>query len=148
MKEIVDYIKNILRKRSVADEFKAELIESITGRLNNLNLLDDVAFAKMVVSQRTNAKNPKGPLAIKAELFKKGISRDIVSSLTFQTPLTSQTLQKIALDKLASYQKKDQKSGRQKTLRYLVGRGFSFESVIAAIDSVASKKYNSGKDFD
>ena len=78
-KEIRDYL---LRK-----EFSAEIAEKIIGRLETLNMLDDVAFARMVCRDAL-AKKPAGAKMLRQGLMRKGVPRPIVETVLaeFSTP--------------------------------------------------------------
>jgi len=137
-KEIKDYIKKIVNNHSLEESFKQELVENTIKRLQELKLIDDLAFAKVYIEQQSQGKNPKGPLAIKASLAKKGISSKIVSALMPPTSQIPQTLHALAQKRLSYYKQKDHKTARQKTLHFLLSRGFLLDTAIQAIDTAGS----------
>jgi SOS response regulatory protein OraA/RecX len=136
----VGLLKKIFRERKLSMDDQKQIESCVVKRLEELHLIDDVAFANMLFSKMINSKNPKGPLAIKAELARKGISRETIDLLEPKMITNHQTLRSIAYTRVVTYQKKDAKLARQRTLRYLIGRGFSYEDALWAIDSVTCCK--------
>jgi regulatory protein len=66
-------IRRHLHKKGVDDGS----IEQVIGRLTELDLLDDAAFARYWVDQRETFK-PRGRRALQYELTQKGLSRQLV----------------------------------------------------------------------
>jgi len=68
-----------LRQRLRRKEFPPEVAEQAVARLSELGLVDDAAFTRMLIESRQNFR-PRGQLAIRDELRRKGVSRDVVDS--------------------------------------------------------------------
>ena len=56
------------------------VINQVIVKLTDLDLLNDLKFAQWWVEQRVNA-SPRGNRALSAELFQKGLSRDIINQV-------------------------------------------------------------------
>lgn len=74
-----------VRPRSVAETrgrlthlgYPAALCDQVVERLVELGYLDDVAFSRAWVESRDRAR-PRGSLALRQELLRKGVPRDII----------------------------------------------------------------------
>ena len=110
------------RPRSVA-ELKQRGLAAVTPKLIALDLLDDQKFAQWWVEQRIKF-NPRGNIALKAELSQKGIDRDIIDSVL----LTKEKETSLAKKLLAK-----KNLGRVKAQRLLLSRGFSPDIVFQLI---------------
>ena len=106
-------------------------INTVINKLLDEDLLNDQKFADWWVDQRVTHR-PKGNIALKSELFKKGIDRDIIDSA-----LLDLTQEKTLAKKLLNSKKITLK---QKAYQYLRTRGFSPESILSAIDELAFKE--------
>lgn len=136
-KEIRDYL---LRK-----EFSAEIAEKIIQRLETLNMLDDLAFARMVCRDAL-AKKPAGAKMLKQALTKKGVPPPIVASVIveFSTPESEFEMAVKAAEQQnrrieRSSKKLDEDHCKKKILDYLVRRGFAFDTALSATRQILSK---------
>jgi regulatory protein len=66
-----------VRRRLTTAGYKADLVQGAIGRLADLGVLDDEAFAKAWVESRDRA-HPRGERALRDELRLKGIDRSLV----------------------------------------------------------------------
>ena len=69
-----------VRRHLTAARFPASLVEAAIGRLLELGMLDDTAFARAWVESRDRAR-PRGAHALAQELSRKGIDREIVAAV-------------------------------------------------------------------
>ncbi|MCL6659333.1 regulatory protein RecX [Paenibacillus polymyxa] len=110
-------------------EFAAPLIEETLDRLEREKLVDDDLFAKEWTRQRMEGKR-KGKLWIRQELRQKGIANDLIvealegisTDAEFETALS-------AGRKKWNQVKGDVKEKKNKTLPFLMRRGFSMDMV-------------------
>lgn len=110
-------------------EFAAPLIEEALDRLERENLVDDDLFAKEWTRQRMEGKR-KGKLWIRQELRQKGIANDLIvealegisTDAEFETALS-------AGRKKWNQVKGDVKEKKNKSLPFLMRRGFSMDMV-------------------
>jgi regulatory protein len=63
-----------VRRRLTSAGYRADLVDGAVGRLLDLGMLDDEAFARLWVESRDRAR-PRGERAIRSELSLKGIDR-------------------------------------------------------------------------
>jgi len=112
-----------------------EQIELIISRLKSLKLLDDTEFVTWWQTQRDRFK-PRSFRILRLELIKKGVNKDIISQVldtSFKKEIArikKALMQKFKLQKLPQKQSK-----RQKALRFLQSRGFSWEHIKQATSS-------------
>ncbi len=69
-----------VRERLLRAGYRADLVDGAIDRLTALGMLDDEAFAHAWVESRDRA-HPRGERALRGELFRKGIVREIVSAV-------------------------------------------------------------------
>ncbi len=67
------------RQRLLTAGYRPDLVEVAIERLIELGLLDDEAFARAWLASRDRA-HPRGERALRAELLRKGIPRDLVDA--------------------------------------------------------------------
>jgi len=97
-----------------------DLITQTLDYFINASLLDDQKFASWWVEQRTTHR-PKGNIALKSELFQKGVDQSIIDSVL----LSSEQEKDLAKKLLKSKKITD----KQKAYKYLYSRGFTFNSI-------------------
>ena len=120
-KEIIDYFK----RKKVPENIKEELL----SRLNNLELINDKAFAKWWVEQRQSF-SPKSKRVLNSELLIKGIDREIIKNILEETKIDELKLAKdLIKTKNYKWEKFDQRTRRQKITQYLAGKGFDWNVV-------------------
>ncbi|EKD91549.1 MAG: hypothetical protein ACD_30C00002G0046 [uncultured bacterium] len=129
-KEIRDYMRALSFKRKVKgdDEISEMVIESLIEKLKQKKLLDDEVFAREWVRSRRASKK-KGNIALKAELFLKGVDRSIIETVLeeegnsgTQENLAGQALEK----KMKSFQALPYLEKKKKALEFLMRRGFDY----------------------
>jgi regulatory protein len=69
-----------VRRHLNAARYPAELVDAAVGRLVDLGMLDDRAFAQAWVESRDRAR-PRGTQALRRELALKGIDRETVAAV-------------------------------------------------------------------
>jgi regulatory protein len=69
-----------VRRHLSAARYPAELVDTAVGRLVDLGMLDDRAFAQAWVESRDRAR-PRGAQALRRELSLKGIDRETVAAV-------------------------------------------------------------------
>ena len=106
--------------------------EQVITRLVEMEYLDDRAFARWWVENRTEF-SPRSIRALQQELYQKGVSQDIISSATAY--LDDETLA-IAAGRQRAYrwQHLSPQDFERKMLGYLQRRGFSYPAARFAVD--------------
>lgn len=127
-KQVIDYLK----KKGYEDP----AIKYATDKMAEYKYIDDVAFAKMVLSHQVNVKKV-GIIAAKAALKKNGISNNIIEDTmleyndSMQLENAKQQYQKL----LKKYQnEEDSIKKKQKISQAMARRGFSWEMIKSAIN--------------
>ncbi len=137
-KEVRDYLRNLSFKRKVKgkEEISDAAVELLVNKLKQKGLLNDQEFAKAWVQSRRKNKK-KGKIALKQELFQKGIAKEIVDQLVSESvdQQSEEELAKQALEKkwkfwhpLPYLEKKKRAYG------FLMRRGFEYEVVKTVVD--------------
>jgi regulatory protein len=120
-KEINDW----LNRKKVHLSLHKELFR----RLKHLELVDDTAFAKWWIDQRT-AFRPKGKRALMVELRQKGIRRDIIESALSDSPIDEEKIARDLIKKRAyKWTNLPSREAKIKKSRFLAGKGFSWETI-------------------
>ena len=113
-----------------------ELIETFIKEFSDRGYLDDRKFGEWFIELQE--RRGKSNRAIRAELFKKGVGREVVEELiTTQISDETQRLKVLIAkkNKLPRYQKDP-----QKLAKYLVAKGFSWQEVKQTL-SLKNKDY-------
>jgi regulatory protein len=115
-------IRQYLAGKFILEEF----VEETLARLRDLNLVDDAAFAQQWVDERQRSR-PKGAVALRQELNKKGVSKvDIEAALPVDDPAQAEA---IARRRARSLDKTDGQVFIRRLSSFLLRRGYSYEIV-------------------
>lgn len=127
-KEILDYLK---RKASNSPSLTEEIISKILEKLKEYKFIDDKAFAKFWVEQRTRFKR-KPIRVIEYELKQKGIEENLIEEILSsfdKKDLDLENAKKLAEKKLDFYRNLDPQKRREKVMGYLLRKGFNYDIV-------------------
>jgi regulatory protein len=123
-----------LEQKLKAGGFDEDVIDRVTTRLESMKLLDDAAFAGQWVQERGRRK---GSRALRAELARKGVSREVGDEAVAAAEIDEQevavTLASRWVRRVSGRPLRDQAA---KVFRMLVGRGFSYEVAEEATKAV------------
>jgi regulatory protein len=72
-----------VRRRLTGAGYREDLVAAAIERLAELGVLDDEAFARAWVESRDRAR-PRGERALRSELFRKGIDRQLIDDVLEQ----------------------------------------------------------------
>lgn len=123
-KELKDYL---LRKN-----FTQEVIEAVIERLVQLKFLNDASFGESFIRNRQERKG-KSKLLIKYELKQKGIDESLITQLSQNAKEDVETARDFIIRKRRIYGNLDKKEFREKMMRLLQSRGFSWETIKNAL---------------
>lgn len=132
-KEVRDYLKIRNQKSKIKDgeEISQLVVDQLVERLKQRGMLNDLEFARAWVESRRRSRG-KSMRALKAELMKKGIDREITEevishqlSVISEEELAKRTLEK----KMKSWRNLDKQTFKKKAYEYLVRQGFEYEVV-------------------
>ncbi len=140
-KEVRDYLRNLSFKRKVkGEEVMSEVaIELLIKKLKQKKMLNDEEFAKSWVEARSKKK---GKIAIKRELFQKGIDREIIEEvISGQVTVDSeaQVAEKILEKKMRIWKNLPPLKFKKKAYEFLMRRGFEYEPVKDIVEKYLKK---------
>ncbi|MDX2129328.1 MAG: regulatory protein RecX [Chloroherpetonaceae bacterium] len=116
--------------------FPADVIDEVISEFSKKQLLLDEEVAEQWVESKLRSKNI-GPSKIKAFLYKKGITKEIIEKTLNDKDLQEdEKCFKAAKAKWKSMKETDRKKKEIKLGRFLQGQGFSWDSVRKAIKAV------------
>lgn len=142
-KEVRDYLKNLSFKRKLKDkdEISDIAIDSLIEKLKQKRLLNDREFAKSWVSARRRSKG-KGIIALKSELYQKGIGREIVDEILEES--SSESEEKLAIKGIEKKWKiwnlLPVLEKKKKAYEFLMRKGFEYEIVKSVIEKLMEKE--------
>lgn len=134
--------------RNKLSEKKApsEVIDAIIKLLKEQRFINDEDFIRWWREQRTRFR-PKSDRAIKQELRRKGIDKELIEKIFAEQEMTmysdldkARILVKKQLTKINKIPLDEQ---YRKLGAYLARRGFDWETIKGAIDDILKKQYNS-----
>ncbi len=139
------YTQKQLKDKLKQKDAEPEVIERVMKRLNELKFVDDKAYAEMYVRSR---QHKKGSIALKQELFQKGISETLVTETL--EPL-DQAKQKTAAKQILEKNqwrltKTEEKKRYSKAYAFLARRGFPSDVVREALSGFFDEFEESFKD--
>jgi regulatory protein len=126
-----------VRERLRRKQFASDAIERAISRLSELELLDDVAFARFWVENR-NACRPRGQQALRSELSQKGISRETIDAVLADTTPDDEHTRALTLARgvLPRYASADYATFQRRLGGYLQRRGFGYDIVRAVLSTL------------
>ncbi|MBI2593658.1 regulatory protein RecX [Candidatus Daviesbacteria bacterium] len=105
-------------------------------KLKRKGLINDLEFAKAWVESRSKKK---GTIALKSELFQKGIDREIVEEVIsswFTVHGQEQTAKTLLEKRIERWKNLPEKEIKQKALRFLQSRGFDYDTSKEVIENI------------
>ena len=130
-RELQDYLKRTTYQKSRPADTSEQTKLSVDDIVNDFTTrgwVDDEVFARWWIERRSRAD--RSVSYIKSELMGKGVSREIIAEV-LSSKDDSSALKELVM-KLKS---KPKYADRQKLMRYLVGKGFSYSSVTDALEA-------------
>ncbi|RJR24999.1 hypothetical protein C4578_02240 [Candidatus Microgenomates bacterium] len=131
-------IEGYLEKNKVGKETQ----KLVKNKLGSLKLIDDEAFVRWWIEQRTKFR-PKGRYFIIAELNQKGIAKDLIEKVLPEERTKDDersVAQKIALKKLERIKNLPENEKKLKLYSALSQRGFSYDIIKEIVDKVLEKE--------
>ncbi len=138
------YTVKEIRNKLVERGYIGEIIEDVITTLERYGYLNDRVFAEEWILSRMRSK-PRGKIALRQELARKGIDKAIIENALSQAFNESDEKEKeMALDlarrKIESYRGDDPRAVRRKLRGFLLRRGFDFDTVRNVIEQVMEQK--------
>jgi len=134
-KEIHEY----LLKRTKSD--KEEYVRLAEARLKELGYIDDEIYAKRFIESR-NRSRPKGKKLIQRELLQKGVSQEIIDSVSNDGPTDIELARVVAQKKYSLWRKLPILEQKKKLFGLLQRRGFTSSVIFRIIDEMLGNQYN------
>ena len=127
------YTRAQLRERLARKGAAAGTIDDVIARLEELNYVDDAAYADMVIRDR---RHRKGPIALRRDLLQKGVPEEIVDVKLADIDEDAQVAVAVEiLSKEAWRFRGDAARRRGKAYALLARRGFPSDVAVEAIDT-------------
>lgn len=129
-KEMRDY----LHKK----EFGDEVIEEVIKKLTEQNFVNDTAFIQWIFDQRTSHKQ-KSAFAIRQELFKYGIEKDLIDDFFSNNTVDEEELARNAIaSRLRRWEGLPPEEKKKKIYAFLLQRGFGYEIINRVVNGLES----------
>ncbi|MGH2457679.1 MAG: regulatory protein RecX [Chloroflexota bacterium] len=110
-----------------------ELIDPVIGRLRELGMIDDRAFARYWIENRARF-SPRGGRLVKAELRQKGVTSEVVAELDEGVDEAA-AIGEVAPRLARRLGRLDRQTFRRKLWAQLARRGFDYDTIGPAIDA-------------
>lgn len=125
-----------LRTKLLKKRYAKETIERAIQAMRDAKYLDDDQFTKMFIDERLKRKKV-GVNKLKAELFKRGIARNIIDQnlAGIDSEMTYENALELAAKKVRLLSGKDIESNKikQKIFSFLISRGYDSETIMSVI---------------
>lgn len=145
-KEVRDYfrIKNYELKIRDKEPISDMAVDMVIEKLKQKKLLDDREFARAWVEARRKYRK-KGKIALKAELFQKGINKDLIEEILEEetSAESEELLAKQALEKrIKAWKNLSRLEFKKKAYEFLLRKGFEYSLVQDVVENYLKKGYN------
>lgn len=140
-KEVLDYLaKKIAVKSDIkfAQAKESDLILQVIKKLQKYKYINDLEFTKWWIKSRVKI-SPKGPTAIKAELMKKGIDKNIIENQISKSINSRKLAITVIEKKIKNWQRYEPLEFKKKFYQHLAFRGFDYE-IINGLFAIYKKK--------
>lgn len=141
-KEIRDDLKQLSFKRKIKgdQEISEMVVDKLMEKLRRKGLVNDLEFARAWVESRSKKK---GTVALKSELFQKGIAREVVEEVLSEAQPSSETetAKKLLEKRIGRWKSLPEIEVKQKSLRFLMSRGFDYETSKEVLENVLKEDY-------
>lgn len=134
----VKEIEQYLTKKQAGEETQKMILQ----KLSLLNFIDDSAFAKWWIEQRSNF-SPRGIALLKMELRQKGICREIIDEVIHnnEQPIDEKNEAiKLAEKKFKMVKNLPLNEAKTKLYGFLARRGFSYTVIEEVIDNLLKRE--------
>lgn len=132
------YTTKEIRDKLVERGYVGKIIEDVIATLERYGYLNDKTYAEEWIESRMRSK-PKGKIALRRELGRKGIEESIIEdalSQAFDQSKEAEMALDLACRKVRSYNVDDPVAAKRKLQSFLLRRGFDFETVKDVIEQV------------
>lgn len=116
-----------IRRYLSTKKFEDGVVNQVIEHLQQVELLNDETFADYWVEQRETFR-PRSQMALRQELYQKGVGRDVIEEVVSQVDETAAALQ-AATKQLYRWNNLDERTFRAKLGGFLQRRGFGYEII-------------------
>lgn len=136
------YLLNTPRtKKSIKDKLRLKdypknIIDEAMTKLDQLGYIDDRQFAEAYIEGNKDRRSPR---AIQQKLMEKGVAQDLVESVLSHYSLEENAdtqIRQLIQKKLKSFKDLPEKELKDKLLRHLIYKGYSYEAVKGIVGEV------------
>lgn len=138
--------KNEIRQKLRKKDYEEIVIETAIERMVTRGYLDDQAFARFWIESRNRSK-PRGKRALSYELRNKGVSDAIIRELLEELVDESSGAYEAAQKRIRRMRGKTQYEFKRKVGAFLQRRGFNYEAVNQALETIIEELQESEPDF-
>lgn len=130
-----------LRRKLRERKYRTSLVDGIIAHLERLGYLDDAAFAREWVRQRSATR---GPRLLRAELRQRGVGGDAVEAALDEAAgpdaveTSRDAIQTLAEKRLQRFRNDPPEKAREKTIAFLQRRGYAFGEIKPVLDELAA----------
>lgn len=139
--ELQQSLQTYCRKHQIPEDVIATVVDDLTARA----YLSDTSFIQWWIEQRDSFR-PKGNRLLEQELRQKGVSGELIRSVLARQQESrgseKDAARQVARDRLRRLGSYPVEKQKEKLIRFLVSRGYSWEITDAVIDSLFQKTYN------
>lgn len=137
-KEIRNYLRQLSFKRRIKDkeEISDLVIDSVIEKLKRKGMINDEEFARAWMEARSKKK---GKRAIKAELYQKGIDKEIIEEVMsdeFMVHGEKETASQLLEKKMRIWKNLSEMELKKKAYNFLLRRGFEYEIVRGVVENL------------
>ena len=126
-----------VRRNMLGKGYEEAIVETIINDLVEREYLDDEAFAAFWVEQRETFK-PRSRLALRQELYEKGVPRDVASRAISDVDET-EAADRAAEKRAYRWSNYDEEAFLEKMIGYLRRRGFNYRTARKAAERAWQK---------
>ena len=123
-------VRDRMREKGIEESTRERVVE----RFEELDLLDDEAFARYWIDQRARFK-PRGKPLLRQELRQKGVDQQIVNDLLEETDDSAAAME-AAEKKVRSLRRYPEDQFKKKLTGFLQRRGFSYQEIREVVDKL------------
>ncbi len=138
--------KHEIRQKLGKKNYEEFVIETAIERMVTMGYLDDHAFARFWIESRNRSK-PRGKRALSYELRNKGVSDAIIRDLLDDMVDENAGAYEAAQKRIRRMRGKTQYEFKQKVGAFLQRRGFNYEAVNQALETVIEELQETEPDF-
>lgn len=138
-KEVRDYFHKRNQQLKIKDKeiTSALVVDLLVDKLKQKDLLNDKEFAKIWIESRRRSRK-KGMIALKQELFQKGVDKDIIEEV-YRLQVTGYSEQKVAEEALSKrverWKNLPAVEIRKKAYGFLTRRGFEYSIIKEVVEN-------------